>query len=65
MPTVLNAANEIAVQLFIDRRISFLKIGEIIYEALNKFNANEHLSVESIHNTETDVRKYIESCYCD
>lgn len=65
MPTVLNAANEIAVQLFIDRRISFLKIGEIIYQALNKFNANEHLSVESIHNTETEVRKYIESCYCD
>lgn len=65
MPTVLNAANEIAVQLFIDRRISFLKIGEIIYEALNKFNASEHLSVESIHNTETEVRKYIESCYCD
>lgn len=64
MPTVLNAANEMAVQLFIDRKISFLKIGEIIYEALNKFQINEQLSVESIHNTEIEVKKYIESGYC-
>jgi 1-deoxy-D-xylulose-5-phosphate reductoisomerase len=33
-PTILNAANEIAVQAFLDRRIGFLDIGRVIEETL-------------------------------
>ncbi|MGH6828884.1 MAG: 1-deoxy-D-xylulose-5-phosphate reductoisomerase [Rhizomicrobium sp.] len=34
-PTVLNAANEIAVQAFLDRRIGFLDIPRVVGETLN------------------------------
>jgi 1-deoxy-D-xylulose-5-phosphate reductoisomerase len=34
-PTVLNAANEIAVQAFLDRRIGFLDIPRVVEEALD------------------------------
>ena len=33
-PTVLNAANEIAVQAFLDRRIGFLDISRVVGETL-------------------------------
>jgi 1-deoxy-D-xylulose-5-phosphate reductoisomerase len=33
-PTVLNAANEIAVQAFLDRRIGFLDISKVVGETL-------------------------------
>ena len=36
MPTVLNAANEIAVQAFLDRRIGFLDIPRIVAAALDE-----------------------------
>ena len=35
-PTVLNAANEIAVQAFLDRRIGFLDISKVVGETLDK-----------------------------
>jgi 1-deoxy-D-xylulose-5-phosphate reductoisomerase len=35
-PTVLNAANEIAVQAFLDRRIGFLDISRVVGETLGK-----------------------------
>ena len=35
-PAVLNAANEIAVQAFLDRRIGFLAIAEVIADVMNR-----------------------------
>ena len=35
-PTVLNAANEIAVQAFLDRRIGFLDIPRVVAQALER-----------------------------
>jgi 1-deoxy-D-xylulose-5-phosphate reductoisomerase len=35
-PTVLNAANEIAVQAFLDRRIGFLDISRVVGETLGR-----------------------------
>ena len=35
----MNAANEIAVQLFLEGKISFLEIETIVIEALNSFNS--------------------------
>jgi 1-deoxy-D-xylulose-5-phosphate reductoisomerase len=34
-PTILNAANEIAVQAFLDRRIGFLDISRVVGETLD------------------------------
>jgi 1-deoxy-D-xylulose-5-phosphate reductoisomerase len=39
-PTVLNAANEIAVQAFLDRRIGFLDISRVVGETLNRDVSN-------------------------
>jgi len=36
--TVLNAANEVAVRFFLENRIKFLDIANIVEEALNSFN---------------------------
>jgi 1-deoxy-D-xylulose-5-phosphate reductoisomerase len=36
MPTVLNAANEAAVKLFLDRKISYLAIRQLVEDRLNK-----------------------------
>ncbi|MGH9808318.1 MAG: 1-deoxy-D-xylulose-5-phosphate reductoisomerase, partial [Terriglobia bacterium] len=33
-PTILNAANEIAVEAFLDRRIGFLDIARVVEETL-------------------------------
>jgi 1-deoxy-D-xylulose-5-phosphate reductoisomerase len=40
-PTVLNAANEIAVQAFLDHRIGFLDIPKVVAAALDRdFGSN-------------------------
>ena len=39
-PTVLNAANEIAVQAFLDRRIGFLDISRVVGATLDADAAN-------------------------
>jgi 1-deoxy-D-xylulose-5-phosphate reductoisomerase len=36
-PTILNAANEVAVESFLDRRIGFLGIAQIVEQTLNAF----------------------------
>ena len=38
MPTILNAANEISVELFLKNRINFLQIGDIVEECMIKFS---------------------------
>ena len=37
MPTILNGANEEAVSLFLDEKIKFLQIGDIIEKAIENF----------------------------
>ncbi len=38
-PTILNAANEVAVERFLDRRLGFLDIAAVVEEALARFGA--------------------------
>ena len=58
-PTVLNASNDCAVKLFLEDKISFLKIEEIIKEALDKAQPVAELTLEVILETEKDVKNYI------
>ena len=37
MPTIMNAANEVAVELFLDKKIKFLQIEDIIEKCMMKF----------------------------
>lgn len=59
MPTVYNAANEKAVGLFLDRKISYLRIPELIEECMNQHQVIRDPSVEEILQTERQVYEYI------
>ncbi|MBU5482778.1 1-deoxy-D-xylulose-5-phosphate reductoisomerase [Clostridium sp. MSJ-11] len=59
MPTILNAANEAAVDLFLNKKIKFLEIGNILEEAMNKFYSCEALSIESIIEMDKRVKNYV------
>ena len=61
MPTVFNAANERAVALFLDRKIGFLEITEIIAESMNQIKYREQPSLEEILDTEQATYEFIES----
>ena len=61
MPTVYNAANERAVAKFLDRKISYLQIPEIIETCMGHHKVKENPSVEEILETEQAVYEFIES----
>lgn len=61
MPTVLNAANELAVAKFLNKKIRFLEIYEIIDFCMNRHDVMENPSVEDILATERNVYEIIES----
>lgn len=60
MPTVYNAANEKAVGLFLDRKIAYLQIPELIQEAMEQHKVIENPNVEEILKTEASVYSYID-----
>ena len=59
MPTVYNAANEKAVSLFLDRKIKFLQIPEVIEACMQNHKNISNPSVEDILNTEAEAYDYI------
>lgn len=61
MPTVMNAANEKAVALFLDHKIRFLQIYELIEAAMNRHSVIENPSVEEILSSEQECYEYIDS----
>ncbi len=48
MPVVLNAVNEVAVHKFLNNEISFLKIEDMIEEAMKEHEVIEHPDLETI-----------------
>ncbi|HLA31896.1 MAG TPA: 1-deoxy-D-xylulose-5-phosphate reductoisomerase [Pseudomonas sp.] len=59
-PALLNAANEIAVQAFLDRRIGFLEIAEIIDAVLNLEPAVAVASLDSVLLADARARVHAE-----
>lgn len=59
MPTVFNAANERAVALFLERKISFLQIAELIGEAMEHHKLTEAPDVDEILAAEAETYEYI------
>jgi 1-deoxy-D-xylulose-5-phosphate reductoisomerase len=55
-PAIVNAANEVAVRLFLDERIRYSEIAEIIESALQKHAVDKIDSIESIEQTDSIVR---------
>ena len=61
MPTVFNAANESAVAKFLQRKIRFLEIYEIIEGAMEQHRKREHPDLEKILEAERETYEWIES----
>uniref|UniRef100_UPI0040566EAC 1-deoxy-D-xylulose-5-phosphate reductoisomerase n=1 Tax=Acetatifactor sp. TaxID=1872090 RepID=UPI0040566EAC len=59
MPTVYNAANEKAVELFLNRRIAYLQITELIAGSMEQHKVIANPTVEEILQTEQSVYEYI------
>ncbi len=59
MPTVYNAANEKAVSLFLNRKIKFLQIPEVIEACMQNHKNILMPSVDDILNTEAEAYDYI------
>lgn len=60
MPTVYNAANEKAVSLFLERKIKFLEIYDLIQGAMEGHKVISEPSIEEILETEQAVYEFIE-----
>ncbi len=61
LPTVFNAANELAVSKFLDRKIKYLEIPEIIETCMKNHKNIINPTVEEILQTEKEVYEQIES----
>ena len=62
MPTVMNAANEEAVAAFLDGKIRFTAITELIEKAMenhDKSVSSEKLTLEAVLNAEKEAREYV------
>ena len=61
MPTALNAANEKAVAMFLNRKIEFLDIWDIIEYCMKEHSFKENPQLDAILETEQEVYSMIES----
>ena len=61
MPTVFNAANELAVKKFLHREIRFLDIYDIIGQAMERHKKIEYPELEDILAVENETYQWIES----
>ncbi len=59
MPTVLNGANEVAVELFLSGKIKFLDIADIVEEAMNNHKNVLNPTLQDIIDTDRYVREEV------
>lgn len=57
-PTVLNAANEVAVEAFLSKKIAFTRIAEIVSAVLDKLEITEPDSLEAVQKCDQQARQY-------
>ena len=68
LPCIMNAANEVAVQAFLDKKISFVNIAELVEEAMSqsKFVAKSSVEdyVEMDNLTRIEAEGIIKNKFC-
>ena len=57
LPAVLNAANEVAVEAFVNRRIHFLQIAETVRRTMDRHNVVAHPAFEQILEADAWARR--------
>ncbi|MBQ4543059.1 MAG: 1-deoxy-D-xylulose-5-phosphate reductoisomerase [Clostridia bacterium] len=59
MPTVLNGADEVAVSLFLQGKIKFLQIAEIVEKAMTEHENTLNPTIDDIIETDREIRNKI------
>ncbi|MES9781107.1 1-deoxy-D-xylulose-5-phosphate reductoisomerase [Bacillus thuringiensis] len=59
MPAVMNAANEVAVEAFLQKRIGFLTVEDLIEKAMNHHNVIARPSLEEILEIDAATRRFV------
>ena len=59
MPAIINAANEEAVKLFLNKKIKFLEIIDIVKEAMNSFDAKHMATLDDVLRADKKVRGFV------
>jgi 1-deoxy-D-xylulose-5-phosphate reductoisomerase len=62
-PAAINAANEVAVELFLDKKIAFTEISKIVENALNEHKPLRADSVDVIMDVDRETRERVASKY--
>jgi 1-deoxy-D-xylulose-5-phosphate reductoisomerase len=57
-PAILNAANEIAVQAFLDQRIGFTQIAQVVGETLSGLSFSEPESLDAVQESDSKARAF-------
>lgn len=57
-PCVLNAANEIAVYAFLQNKVSFIEMSDIIEQTMDKIDFIERPTLEDYEQTDVQARKF-------
>lgn len=61
LPTVLNAANEVAVAAFLDEKITFLQIEDLIEKALSNHDVIQNPDLSIIQEVDKETRQYVQT----
>ena len=59
MPSVLNASNETAVELFLNGKISFLDITDLVEHSMKNHKVLKNPNVDEIIDIDSQTRKYV------
>lgn len=59
MPTVFNSADEAAVELFMQGKIRYLEISEVIGEAMSRINNISNPTIEEIFEVDKEARRIV------
>lgn len=58
-PAIFNAANEVAVDLFLREQISFIQIPDIISDAIHTMNISKSLDLENFMSADQAARRFV------
>lgn len=59
MPTLVNGVNEAAVELFLNEKISFLKIGELVKSVTDEIENREVNCLDDVLSADRQAREYV------
>src|SRR6266581_548451 len=62
LPAVMNAANEVAVAAFLDRKVSFPSIWQIVEEVMNRHTSVAHPALDAILQADQWARAEAQTC---